>query len=72
MTAVVRAERAKATWLTGAAGLLILGTALAMMLAAAPTQAHPRAQGAVVRTVAYFYPGGTLNESRVSVGTPRR
>lgn len=53
MNAVVRAERAKATWLTGAAGLLILGTAFAMMLAAAPVQAHPRAQGAVVRTVAY-------------------
>ena len=36
MTAVVSAERATRTWLTGAAGLLIVATAFAMMAVAAP------------------------------------
>jgi hypothetical protein len=42
MTAVVSEEHAKATWLTGVAGLLILGAAVVMMVVAAPSPAHPR------------------------------
>jgi hypothetical protein len=42
MTAVVSGEHAKATWLTGVAGLLILGVAVVMMVVAAPSPAHPR------------------------------
>ena len=41
MTAVVRKERAKATWLTGLAGLVILAAAFVMMACAAPSLAHP-------------------------------
>lgn len=41
MTAAVSKERAKATWLTGLAGLLILTAALVMMACAAPSLAHP-------------------------------
>jgi hypothetical protein len=44
MTAVVSGERAKATWLTGSAGLLILGGAVVMMGVAAPSQAQAQAQ----------------------------
>jgi len=40
MTAVVSRERAKATWLTGAAGLLILAVAFVMMACAAPSLVH--------------------------------
>ena len=42
MTAVVSRERAKATWLTGAAGLLMLAAAFVMMVAAAPAHVHHR------------------------------
>jgi hypothetical protein len=42
MTAVVSRERAKATWLTAAAGLLILAAAFVMMACAAPSLASPR------------------------------
>ena len=41
MTAVVSEERAKATWLTGIAGLVILAVALVMMACAAPSLARP-------------------------------
>ena len=37
MTAVVRAEHATRTWLTGVTGLLIVGAAFAMMAWAAPS-----------------------------------
>ena len=47
MTAVVNRERAKATWLTGVAGLLILAAAWAMMVCAAPSLAYPRPHPAV-------------------------
>jgi hypothetical protein len=40
MTAVVSRERAKATCLTGAAGVLMLAIAFVMMLVAAPGQVH--------------------------------
>ncbi len=36
MGAVVSAQRARSTWLTGAAGLLLLVTAVVMMACAAP------------------------------------
>jgi hypothetical protein len=53
MTGVVSAERAKSARLTGAAGLLILGSAIAMMVMAAPSQvqAHPRPHGAAAHAV---------------------
>jgi hypothetical protein len=38
---MVSAERAKTTWLTGAAGLLILVVALVMMAFTAPARPHP-------------------------------
>ena len=49
MTAVVSRERAKATWLTGVVGLLIVAAAFVMMACAAPSLAHPRPHGATVR-----------------------
>jgi hypothetical protein len=39
--AVISRERTRATWLTGVAGLLLLGVAIVMMVVAAPAQAHP-------------------------------
>jgi hypothetical protein len=45
MSAVVSAERAARTWLTGAAGLLIVAAAFAMMAWAAPAHAHARPHG---------------------------
>jgi hypothetical protein len=47
MTGVVSGERANSARLTGAAGLLILGGAVAMMAMTAPSQAHPEAHAAV-------------------------
>lgn len=49
MTGVVSRERAKATWLVGAVGLVILAAALVMMACAAPSLAHPRPHGATAR-----------------------
>jgi hypothetical protein len=46
MTAVVCRERAKATWLGGVTGLVILAVAFVMMAVAAPSLAHPRPHGA--------------------------
>jgi type IV secretory pathway TrbD component len=43
MTAVVSAERAARTWLTGTTGLLIVAAAFVMMVWAAPSQPHARA-----------------------------
>jgi len=42
MTAVVSRERAKATCLSGAAGVLMLAVALVMMVVAAPGHVHGR------------------------------
>ena len=50
MTGVVSGERANFARLTGAAGLLILGGAMAMMAVAAPSQAQPRAHAAAAST----------------------
>ena len=45
MTAVVSRERARATCLTGAAGVLMLAVAVVMMMVAAPAHGHARALG---------------------------
>jgi hypothetical protein len=43
MAAVVSESRAKSTWLTGAAGLMVLAVAIVMMVLAAPqTHQAPR------------------------------
>jgi hypothetical protein len=49
MAAVVSRERARATWLGGVAGLVILAVAFVMMACAAPSLAHPRPHGATAR-----------------------
>jgi hypothetical protein len=56
MKTVVSRERARATWLTGAAGLLILGTALAMMVVAAPSATHPLPHHAAAQAVTQAMP----------------
>jgi hypothetical protein len=48
MTAVVSKSRLKQTWLTGAAGLLLLAAALVMMVCSAPT-ARARLHAGVTR-----------------------
>lgn len=45
MSAIVSGERARATWLTGAAGLLLIMAAFAMMVIAAPSRAPLHAHG---------------------------
>jgi hypothetical protein len=45
MTAVVSRERARATYLTGAAGALLLVVAFMMMVVAAPAHGHGRPHG---------------------------
>ena len=50
MTAVVSRERATATWLSGAAGLVILAVAFVMMACAAPSLAHPRPHQATAQS----------------------
>jgi hypothetical protein len=50
MTAVVSRERAKATWLSGVVGLVILALAFVMMACAAPSLAHPRPHGATAQS----------------------
>ncbi len=50
MTAVVSRERAKATWLSGVVGLVILAVAFVMMACAAPSLAHPRPHEATAQS----------------------
>ena len=50
MAAVVSRERAKGTWLTGLAGLVILAVAFVMMACAAPSLAHLRPHGSTVQS----------------------
>ena len=54
MTAVVSRERAKATCLTGAAGVLMLAIAFVMMVVAAPGHLQGRPHGAVRPSSAQF------------------
>ena len=66
--AVISRDRTRATWLTGAAGLLLLGVAIVMMVLAAP-QAHPLPQHAAAQapaltaTQAGAYPPSMVTES---------
>jgi hypothetical protein len=46
MSAVVSASRAKSTWLTGAAGLMLLVAAFVMMVCAAP-RTQPAGRGSL-------------------------
>jgi hypothetical protein len=48
MLAIVSRERARATWLTGLAGLLLLSAALTMMAMAAPVHVRPPAAQKIV------------------------
>ena len=48
MVAIVSRERARATWLTGLAGLLLLSAALTMMAIAAPAHVRPPAAQKIV------------------------
>jgi hypothetical protein len=52
MTAVVSRERAKATCLTGAAGVLMLAVAFVMMVVAAPGHVHGPAKPSVAQLTA--------------------
>jgi hypothetical protein len=54
MAAVVSRERARATWLTGVAGLVIVAVAFVMMACAAPSVAHPRPHGALTRPASVY------------------
>ena len=54
MAAVVSRERAKATWSTGVAGLVILVAAFVMMACAAPSLAHPRPPGAMTQSASKY------------------
>ena len=54
MTAAVSREHAKATWLTGVAGLVILAAAFVMMACAAPSLAHPRPPAAVTQSASRY------------------
>jgi hypothetical protein len=59
MLAIVSRERARATWLTGLAGLLLLSAALTMMAMAAPAHVRPPAAQKIV-----------LESNSTSVGVP--
>ena len=48
MVAIVSRERARATWLTGLAGLLLLSAALMMMAMAAPAHVRPPAAQKII------------------------
>ena len=54
MTAVVSRERAKATWLSGVVGLVILAVAFVMMACAAPSLAHPGPHGATAQPASVY------------------
>jgi hypothetical protein len=54
MTAVVSREQARATWVTGLAGLLILLAAFVMMACAAPSLVHSRPHAAVTQTTTVY------------------
>jgi hypothetical protein len=66
MTAVVSTERAKATWLTAVAGLLILAAAFVMMACAAPSIMHARPLGAPTK-VAGGYASWMSTDSRSAI-----
>ncbi len=47
-------QRAKATWLSGAVGLVILAVAFVMMACAAPSLAHARPHGATAQSASVY------------------
>jgi hypothetical protein len=51
--AAISRDRTRATWLTGVAGLLLLGVAVVMMVVAAPSQAAPLPHHAAAQAQAY-------------------
>ena len=66
MTAVVSREHAKAAWLTGAAGLVILAAAVVIMACAATSLARPRPHRAMTQPAsasASWLTTGTLSAS---------
>ncbi len=81
MTAVVSRERAKATYLTGAAGALMLAVAFVMMVVAAPGHVHGPAQPFTIQlttdvghqlTPRIASPGTVRADGAVRLGTHRR
>jgi hypothetical protein len=76
--AAISRDHTRATWLTGVAGLLLLGVAVVMMVLAAPSQARPlphhtaaQAQALAV-TQAGTYPPFVVTESWLAArATPR-
>ena len=83
MTAVVSRERAKATWLTGVVGLVILAAAFVMMACAAPSLAHPRSPGTVAQSASVYTsslitgarsasPAGPAGQGRRAAGQAER
>ncbi len=69
MTAIVSPERAKGTWLTGAAGLLLLAAAFIMMACASPRPApHPHPASPVATSSAPA--GQLLSQLRTIPPTP--
>jgi hypothetical protein len=73
MTAVVSRERAKATYLTGVTGVLMLAVAFMMMVVAAPAHVHHRAQGPANASATQLTADSAWTEAYVvSPGTPRR
>jgi peptidoglycan/LPS O-acetylase OafA/YrhL len=79
MAAIARWQRSTPTWLTGAAGSVLLLAALVMMVAAAPSRPHPLPHRAAAT---YTVPAMELVSSQrhvvpektpaVRPGTPRR
>ena len=70
MTAVVSRERARATWLTGVVGLVILAAAFVMMACAAPSLAQPRPHGAMAH-LASVHGSSLITESWSASGAAR-
>ena len=70
MTAVVSRGRAKATWLSGVADLVILAVAFVMMACAAPSLAHPGPHGATAQS-ASVYTSSLITGSRSARWTGR-
>jgi hypothetical protein len=63
MVAIVSRERARATWLTGLAGLLLLSAALTMMAVAAPAHVRPPAAQKIAQKI-------VLESDSTSAGVP--
>jgi hypothetical protein len=74
MTAVVSRSRSKSTWLTGAAGLLLLSVAFVMMVCAAPkarAPSHSTTVPAATQSVTTWCGQSTRSRDRAVVRTCR-